>query len=99
MSEKKLVEQAVPVVRRLLAAIDALFEEAVDMLTIITTLKESLGLIHINFFIHVGIQEGAFNICLFTVEVELGYKVEDYAEGGELDGGSECLIEVKTMDL
>jgi hypothetical protein len=69
------------------------------MLIIITTLLESLGLIHINFFIHVGIQEGAVNVCLFIVEVELGHKGEDYAEGGELDGGGGCLIEVKTMDL
>jgi hypothetical protein len=62
LSEKKLVEQAVPFVRRLLEPIDALFQEANDMLTIITTLKESLGLIHINFCIQVDIQEGVVNI-------------------------------------
>jgi hypothetical protein len=64
---------------------------------IITTVKEPLGLVHINFFfIQVGIQEGAVNISLFTMEVELGHKGEDDCE---LDGGGEGLIEVETMDL
>jgi hypothetical protein len=62
-------------------------------------LKEPLGLIHVNFFIQTGIQEGAVNISLLTVEVELGHKGEDDTEGGELDGGGEGLIEVETMDM
>jgi hypothetical protein len=62
-------------------------------------LKEPLGLIHINFFNKVGLQEGAINIGLLTAEVELGHKGEDDVEGGELDGGGEGLILVETMSL
>jgi hypothetical protein len=73
MGEKELVEQAVPIVWRLLfRAINALLQETQNMFTIITTLNESVfGLIHINFFIHVGRMEGAVDIGMLAVAVGL----------------------------
>jgi hypothetical protein len=72
-------------------------EHAYNRLAILTTLIETLGLIHVHLFIHVSVEESTIDIGPLAIKVEISYnsyKRENNLESGEFHGRSKCLIEV-----
>jgi hypothetical protein len=74
-------------------------QQAYKWCTVLTTLIETLWMIHVNFFVKVSVEEGTFDIGLLAVKAEMSHKREDDPKSGEFHRRSKGLIEVQAMDL